>query len=87
VLTKLQNYIKNEKLSVGNRINQERLDRFGSFYHLNVRNVPNEIFTERKVGNRKGKVAWKIGKFGEICNIPYFNAIFVWVQMVAIGCM
>jgi len=42
-------YEKKEKLSVDNRFNLERLDRF---YFFNVHNIPGEVFME-------------IGKFGK----------------------
>lgn len=31
------------------------------FFFINIRNIPNEVITERKIG----KVARKVGKFGE----------------------
>jgi hypothetical protein len=42
-------YNKNEMMFLGKRITSERLNRFGQFFFLNVRDSPNRVFIEKKM--------------------------------------
>jgi len=61
---------------VTKRINQERLDRFGSFF-LNVRNTPNEVFSEKKLESL-GKTERPL--FNGIC--LKIDFIYKWLPLV-----
>jgi hypothetical protein len=69
-------YNKNEMLFVGKRITWERLDRF-RYIFFNVRNSPNKVFRERKIG----EVALKIG-MGFLYELETNSGLERWICVI-----